>query len=86
MNICDINSFHKILHFYPTLKNGGSKHDFFVLLNVPVGVHERVENLLRRIGIRDLTFCDNFFMICVFLSFKIFEDRRVPSTFALYII
>jgi len=61
MNIYDINSFLKMLHFYPTLKNGRSKHDFFVLLNAPVGVHERPKNLLRRIGIRDLTFCDTFF-------------------------
>ena len=61
MNICDVNSFLKILHFYPTLKNGGSKHDFFVLLNAPVGVHERVENLLTRIGVRVLLFCDHIF-------------------------
>ena len=63
MNICDVNSFLKILDFYPTLKNGGPKHDFFVTLNAPVGVHERVENLLTRIGIRDLSFCDRFLLI-----------------------
>ena len=61
MNICDLNSFHKILHFYPIPKNGGSKHDFLVLLNAPVGVHERVENLLTRIGVRDLSFWDGIF-------------------------
>ena len=61
MNICGVNSFLKILHFYPTMKNGDSKHDFFVLLNAPVGVHEKVENLLTRIGIRDLAFWDDFF-------------------------
>ena len=55
MNICDINSFQKMLHFYPTLKNGGSKHDFFVTLNAPGGVHERVENLLTRIGVREFS-------------------------------
>ena len=47
-----------MLHFYPTLKNGGSKHDFFTLLNVLVGVHEMVKNLLTRIGIRDSSFLD----------------------------
>ena len=52
-----------MLHFYPTLKNGGSKHDFFALLNVLVGVHESVENLLTRICIRDSTFCDEFLQI-----------------------
>ena len=77
MNICDVNSFLKILQFYPTLKNGWSKHDFFVTLNAPVGVHEKVENLLTRIGIRDLTFCDEFFLILLFLVFKIFENKRV---------
>ena len=61
MNICDVNSFLKILHFYPTLKNGGPKHDFFVLLNALVGVHGMVKNLLRRIGVRDLSFCDYIF-------------------------
>ena len=60
MNICDVNSFLKILYFYPTPKNGWLKHDFLVTLNVLVGVHEKVENLLTRIGIRDLTFWDEF--------------------------
>ena len=55
--------FRKILHFYPTPKKWGPKNDFFVLLNAPVGVHERVENLLRRIGIRDSSFCDNLIKI-----------------------
>ena len=57
---CNVNSFQKMLHFYLTLKNGGPKHDFFVLLNEPAGVHERVENLLTRIGIHDLIFCEEF--------------------------
>ena len=47
----------------PDPKNRWSKHDFFALLNVPVGVHERVENLLTRIGIHDLSFCDRFLLI-----------------------
>ena len=59
---CNANLFPKIPHFYPTPKNGWSKHDFFVLLNVPVGVHERVENLLNSIGIRDLSFYAEFFV------------------------
>ena len=49
----------------------GSKHDFFALLNVLVGVHEKVENLLTRIGIRDLTFCDHFFRN-IFFDFQCF--------------
>ena len=61
MNICDNNIFQKILHFYSTLKNGWSKHDFFVLMNALEGVHERAKNLLTRIGIRDSPFCDEFF-------------------------
>ena len=62
MNICAVNSCLKIGHFYPTPKNGGSKHDFFVLLNEPIGVHEKVENLLNRIDIRDLEFFnENFY-------------------------
>ena len=76
MNICDVNSFLKILHFYPTPKNEGSKHDFFVLLNAPVGVHEIPKNLLRRIGIRDLAFCANFFKLLIFLKSKIFKKRK----------
>ena len=68
INIYDINSFQKILHFYPTLKNGGPKHDFFLLLNAPVGVHETSKNLLTRIGVRDLILCDNFF--CNFWNFR----------------
>ena len=58
---CNVNSFLKMLHFYSTPKNGWLKHDFFMTLNAPVGVHERVENLLRRIGIRDSSFCDIIF-------------------------
>jgi len=50
-----------MVHFYPTPKNRWLNHDFFVLLNAPVGVHERLENLLTRIGIRDLPFCDELF-------------------------
>ena len=57
----NVNLFPKISHFYPTPKNEWSKHDFFVLLNAPVGVHERVKNLLNRIGVRDLLFCDYIF-------------------------
>ena len=57
-----------MLHFYPTLKNEWSKHDFFVLLNAPVGVHEIPENLLTRIGIRDLSFCDRFLLILELLG------------------
>ena len=34
-------------------------------MNVLVGVHERVENLLNSIGIRDLVFCDKFFMVFI---------------------
>ena len=62
MNSCGVNSFLKILHFYTTPKNGGSKHDFFVTLNAPVGVHEKVKKLLNRIGIRDSTFCVDSFL------------------------
>ena len=80
-NICDVNSFLKILHFYLTLKNGGSKHDFFVLLNVPVGVHERLENLLNCIGIRDLSFCDEFFVTFYqnFYEIPIFENEKLGA-------
>ena len=68
MNICDVNSFLKILHFYPIPKNGGSKHDFLMTLNALVGVHERVKNLLTRIGVHDLTFCDRFLLILELLK------------------
>jgi len=78
MNICDVNSFLKILHFYPTLKNGGQKHDFFVLLNAPVGVHERVENLLTRIDIRDLEFL-NVLFIDFFLNLYILELSKIED-------
>ena len=78
MNICDVNSFLKILHFYPTLKNGGPKHDFFVLLNAPVGVHERVENLLTRIDIRDLEFL-NVLFIDFFLNLYILELSKIED-------
>ena len=42
--------------FYLTPKNGWLKHDFLVTLNVPLGVHERVENLLIRIRVHDFLF------------------------------
>ena len=81
MNIFNVNIFHKILHFYPTLKNGGPKHDFFVLMNVPAGVHERVKNLLTRIGIRDLTICDRFLLIFRFArKFPFLENVRNPGS------
>ena len=74
MTICGVNSFLKMLHFYPTPKNGWLKHDFLVTLNVLVGVHERVENLLNRIGVRDLSFCDSIFTI-----FKISENYDISK-------
>ena len=58
-----------MLHFYPTPKNGGPKHDFLVLLNVLVGVHETIKNLLNCIGVRDLVFCDIFFTIFILYLF-----------------
>jgi len=50
-----------MLKLYLIPKNGQSKYDFFVCLNAPVGVHERVENLLNCIGVRVLLFCDHIF-------------------------
>ena len=37
-------------------------------MNVPEGVNREVENLLSRIGIRDSTFCDEFFVILGFFG------------------
>ena len=34
---------------------------FFSKMNVPEGVNTEAENLISRIPIRDLTFCDEFF-------------------------
>ena len=71
-----------MMHFYPTPKMGGTKHDFLVTLNVPVGVHVRVKNLLTRIGIRDLLFCNMFlrFLFHIFLlkdqSFKNIRESK----------
>ena len=48
-------------YILPDPENGWSKHDFLVALNVPRGVHKKTKNLLTRIGIHDLLFCDNFF-------------------------
>ena len=75
MNICDTDIFPENTTFYLTLKNGWSKHDFFVLLNAPVGVHETAKNLLTRIGIRDLEylneiFIDFFSKLIYFIAFK----------------
>ena len=82
---CTVDIFNKILHFYPTLKNGGSKHDFFVVLNAPVGVHERIENLLTRIGIRDLSFWDKlFFIICMFLKIWLFTKLVLHKKYYLW--
>ena len=39
-------------------------------MNVPEGVNKEVENLLSRIPIRDLTFCDELFAI-----FRIFLEN-----------
>ena len=81
-----------MLHFYPTLKNGGAKHDFFVLLNAPVGVHERPKNLLTRIGIRDSTFCDNVFhnflrfLKIMILQKELFYNNFCNLLYYLYII
>ena len=72
---CNVNIFQKILHFYPTSKNGWLKHDFLVTLNVLVGVHERVENLLTRVGIRDLTFWGSLF--CNFITCKIQKVLKI---------
>ena len=70
-----------MLHFYPTLKNGDSKHDFFTLLNVLVGVHETPKNLLTRIGIRDLLFCGKFLLIFRnFRKFTFLEKYVTPKT------
>ena len=68
--------FQKRIDFYPTPKKwGGLNHDFFGLLNVLVGVHESVENLLTRICIRDSTFCDEFLQIFrVFRKIEILEN------------
>ena len=42
-------------------------------MNVPEGVNREVKNLLSRIPIRDLTFCDEFFVILGFFGkFDIF--------------
>ena len=42
-------------------------------MNVPEGVNTEAENLLSRIGIRDFTFCDQFFVILGFFEkFDIF--------------
>ena len=42
-------------------------------MNVPEGVNREPENLLSRIGIRDLSFCDEFFVILGFFGkFDIF--------------
>ena len=68
MNIWGLNIFQKIYYILHNPKNGGSKHDFLVLLNVLVGVHERVKNLLTRIGIRDSSL-----LIEYFNNFKFYE-------------
>ena len=42
-------------------------------MNVPEGVNRETENLLSRIPIRDLTFCDVFFrFFMIFTKFDIF--------------
>ena len=65
-----------MLHFYPTPKNRWSNHDFFALLNVPVGVHKRLENLLNCIGIHDSIFCNLYFIIFkIFYKTMIFEKN-----------
>ncbi len=50
-------------------------------LNVLVGVHERVENLLTRIGVREFLFCDSFLLILKisrkFIFFR--KYRRLPK-------
>ena len=75
---CNVDIFQKMLHFYPTLKNGGAKHDFFGLLNVLVGVHERVENLLRHIGIRDSSFCEDVFRdLYYFWNLRFLKIRKI---------
>ena len=51
---------------------GGLNHDFFVTLNAPGGVHEMVENLLTRIGIRDLTFCVDIFLYFIISKIRDF--------------
>ena len=46
---------------------------FFSKMNVPEGVNREAKNLLSRIGIRDSTFCDQFFVILGFFEkFDIF--------------
>ena len=54
---------------------------FFSKMNVPEGVNREAKNLLSRIPIRDLTFCDEFFAILGFFEkFDIFEkhDSKLP--------
>ena len=46
MNICDKGIFPGNVTFLSIPKNGGPKHDFFVLLNAPVGVHEKIVNAI----------------------------------------
>ena len=41
---------------------------FFSKMNELVCVYEKVKNLLSRIGIRDLSFCDEFFVILEFFG------------------
>ena len=43
-------------------------------MNVPEGVNTEAKNLLSRIGIRDLAFCDEFFQFFkIFTKFDILE-------------
>ena len=55
-------------------------------MNVPEGVNTEAENLLSRIPIRDLAFCDEFFMIfrnffgkLIFLTILIIFGKYDPQ-------
>lgn len=63
-------------------KNTFSKSNFFSKMNELTGVFKKSKNLLSRIDIRDLRFCDDSFLNLLFLKSKIFE---ITNMFTLYI-
>ena len=50
-------------------------------MNVPEGVNTEAENLLSRIPIPDLIFCDNFFMILLFRKSEVLENMGISNSF-----